>query len=60
VSDIDVGVLPEAPLPVGLLADIHFRLEESASLYPVDLVDLSRVPAEFRDRVLREGVLWTE
>lgn len=58
-SDIDVAVLPLEPLPIGLLADIRDRLEESLVIYPVDLVDLSETSPQFRERVLQEGVPWT-
>lgn len=57
-SDIDVGVLPSAPLPEGLLAEIREDLEESRVPYRVELVDLSATDRTFRDRVRREGVLW--
>jgi uncharacterized protein len=59
ISDIDVAILPAGPLPVGLLAEIAEDLENSASLYPVDLVDLSETSETFRTRVLAEGVPWT-
>ena len=59
LSDIDVGVLPAEPLPVGLLAEIRERLEESQVPYDVDLVDLSECDPAFRARVLEEGVPWT-
>ncbi len=58
-SDIDVAVLPLGPLPIGLLAEIRDRLEESLVIYRVDLVDLSETSPEFRERVLQEGVAWT-
>ena len=57
-SDIDVGVLPLKRLPGGVLSDIREALEESLVVYPVDLVDLSETAAQFRDIVLREGILW--
>jgi predicted nucleotidyltransferase len=59
VSDIDVGILPSEPLPRGLLAEIDEALENSRSLYPVDLLDLSAVSVDFRARVLAEGISWT-
>lgn len=58
VSDIDVAILPEESLPSGLLPEIQEALEESASLYPVDLVDLTTASGSFRARVLAEGVPW--
>jgi predicted nucleotidyltransferase len=57
-SDIDVAVLPLEPFPSGLLSEIREALEESRILYPVELVDLSKTTPEFRDRVLKEGILW--
>jgi predicted nucleotidyltransferase len=58
-SDIDVAVLPEAPLPAGLLAGLREALEESQILRQVDLVDLTQADEAFRARVLLEGVEWT-
>jgi predicted nucleotidyltransferase len=60
VSDIDVAILPEESLPSGLLPEIQEALEESASLYPVDLVDLTTASDAFRARVLAEGLPWTD
>lgn len=59
-SDIDVAVLPLEQLPLGLLSEIREMLEESNALYPVDLVDLSETDASFKERVLKEGILWIE
>jgi len=59
VSDIDVAILPAEPLPPGLLPDIEEALENSLSLYPVELVDLTTVSEDFRRRVLAEGLSWT-
>ena len=59
-SDMDVAVLPPAPLPVGMLATIREALDESTVPFTVDLVDLSEVDSAFRDRVLAEGVPWID
>jgi uncharacterized protein len=59
VSDIDVAILPSEPLPAGLLPEIEEALENSACLYPVDLIDLTTVSDNFRGRVLAEGLSWT-
>jgi hypothetical protein len=59
-SDVDVAVLPQAPLPVGLLGAIREALEESTVPFSVDLVDLSEVDAPFRERILRLGVPWND
>ncbi len=58
-SDIDVAILPLAPLPEGTLGEIREALEESLVVRHVDLLDLSEAAPEFRERVLREGVLWS-
>jgi predicted nucleotidyltransferase len=60
VSDIDVAILPSESLPDGLLTEIQEALDESLSLYPVDLVDLAAVSDAFRARVLAEGLPWTD
>ena len=58
-SDIDVAVLPMAPLPRGTLAAIREALEESRVPFAVELVDLSESDRQFRERVLAEGVPWS-
>jgi predicted nucleotidyltransferase len=58
-SDVDVAVEPLEPLPDLLLGDIQEALEESDVVYKVDLVDLSRMDAEFRSEVEHEGIPWT-
>ena len=40
------------------LARLHETFEESTIPYEVDVVDLSRVAPEFRERVRREGQRW--
>jgi uncharacterized protein len=59
-SDIDIAILPAGPLPEDLLSDLREALEESLVVYPVDVVDLSRVAPQFRDRVLKEGIRWSD
>lgn len=57
-SDIDIGILGEAPMPGWLMSEMAERLEESSILYRVDLVDLAKAPAAFREKVEAEGVAW--
>ncbi len=57
-SDIDIAVLPEAPLEPGTLARIRDALEESTIPYEVEVVDLSRVDRAFRRKVLAEAIAW--
>ena len=59
-SDIDVALLPLESIPRDLLARIREDLEQSRVIYPVDLVDLSECSEDFRDRVLREGISWSD
>jgi len=59
-SDIDVAVLPLEPIPGIVFSNIREALEESDVLYSVDLVDLSEADEKLRQRVLKEGVLWSE
>jgi predicted nucleotidyltransferase len=59
-SDVDVAVLPQTPLPAGLLSRIKEALDESTVPFSVDLVNLDDVDAVFRERVLRQGVPWTD
>ena len=60
LSDIDVAIDPHATLPRGMLAQLRERLEESHVPYRVDVVDLTRMSPEFRQRVLTEGGLWSD
>ena len=57
-SDVDVAVDVVKHLPPGVLARLREALEESTIPYRVELVDLRDAGAKFRDRVLREGILW--
>ena len=57
-SDIDIAVLPDEQLPIGLLSSIREALEQSNILYKVELLDLSDVSSEFKSRVISEGCLW--
>ncbi|HAF70305.1 MAG: DNA polymerase beta domain protein region [Acetothermia bacterium 64_32] len=57
-SDLDVALLPLEPLPLGIIAEIREALEESHVPFEVDIVDLSEVDPDFRERILSEGVPW--
>ena len=60
ISDIDIAVLPLQPIPGWVFSEIREALEESNILYPVDLIDLSETDERFRERVLKEGIVWKE
>lgn len=59
-SDIDVAVLPEAPLIPGTLARLREALEESDIPYRVEVIDLSTVSEAFRRSILAEGIPWND
>lgn len=58
-SDIDVAIMPKAPLPSWLLSVIREALENSAIPYQVDLIDLTTADPSFRERIQKEGIPWT-
>jgi len=57
-SDIDVGILPKAPLPIGILAELREALFESIIPVSVDLVDLSYTDEDFKQQILKEAIVW--
>ena len=59
-SDIDIAVDAPTPLPPGLLAHLRERFEESNIPYRVEVVDLRKTDSTFRERVLSEGIRWTD
>jgi len=59
-SDIDVAILPLESLPSLTFARIREALEESDVIRTVDVVDLSEADEKLRQRVMKEGVLWSE
>ncbi|RTH15531.1 hypothetical protein CSW25_12535 [Thermus scotoductus] len=58
-SDLDLALLSERPLR-DLLPLLKEALEEAPVVRRVDLVDLTEAEPAFRERVLREGILWAE
>jgi predicted nucleotidyltransferase len=60
LSDIDIAILPEEPIPLGLISEIRLALEDSNILATLDLVDLTTASRDLHDRVLKEGILWKD
>ncbi|GAA6755634.1 nucleotidyltransferase domain-containing protein [Thermus thalpophilus] len=56
-SDLNLALLAPKPL-APLLPLLREALEEAPVVRRVDLVDLSSVDPAFRERVLKEGILW--
>jgi len=57
-SDIDVAILPLEPLPDLTFFNIREALEESNVIRTVGVVNMLEVDEKFRQRVMKEGVLW--
>ncbi|WP_114312438.1 nucleotidyltransferase domain-containing protein [Thermus caldifontis] len=58
-SDLDLALL--GPLTLReLLPLLREALEEAPVLRRVDLVDLGEADPTFRERVLKEGIVWAE
>lgn len=58
VSDIDIGILPENRLDRKKLVLLKEKIDDLNFPYTVDVVDLSRVSEAFREKALREGIVW--
>ncbi len=58
VSDIDIGILPENRLDRKKLVILKEKIDNLNFPYTVDVVDLSRVSEAFREKALREGIVW--
>lgn len=59
-SDVDIALLSDIKLPVGFVSGLKELIEESTIPYQVDIVDLSQVDNEFRNKVLAEAILWSD
>ena len=56
MSDWDIGLYAGEPLPGALVSRVRAELEDLPTLHEFDVVDLARVPQEFRERALQEGL----
>jgi predicted nucleotidyltransferase len=59
-SDIDIGLLSDAPIPASILLRIQDDLELLPSLRVFDLVDFHDVSTEFRENALRDAIFLDE
>ncbi len=57
-SDIDIGILPKNEYSKKKLILLKEKLEEMNIPYKVEVVNLSKVSKVFREKALKEGVLW--
>ena len=58
VSDIDIGILPDKNLDRKKLILLKEKIDNLNFPYTVDVVDLSKVSEAFRERVLRDCIIW--
>ena len=59
-SDIDLAILSSGAMPPGLIGRLKCAFEESNIPYSVDVIDLTEVDEQFRNRVISEGILWKD
>ncbi len=60
-SDIDIALDAGGDkIDERLLSEIRERFEESDIPFTVDVVDLARTAAPFRDKIRREGIPWND
>ncbi len=55
--DIDVGII-DGNTGKNMLYKIQEELENSTIPYKVDIIDFNTVDTKFREKVLREKILW--
>jgi uncharacterized protein len=58
VSDIDIGILPNKTLDRKKLVLLNEKIDDLNFPYTVDVVDLSKVSKAFREKALRDGIIW--
>lgn len=58
VSDIDLALYAEKPIPAEEMSALREALEESSVPFRVDLVDCATAPAALRQAIEREGIAW--
>ena len=58
VSDIDIGILPKNRFDRKKLVLLKEKIDNLNFPYTVDVVDLSKVSEAFREKALREGIVW--
>jgi predicted nucleotidyltransferase len=54
-SDIDVAISTGTSIPLERMALLHEAVDDIATLYEIDLVDLSSVGPVLREEVLKHG-----
>lgn len=57
-SDIDIGLIPTAPLRPGTLSMLRERVENLNIPYKVEIVNLLATSEEFRRHALEDARIW--
>ena len=58
VSDIDIGILPKIVSERKKLVLLKEKIDNLNFPYTVDVVDLSKVSEAFREKALKDGIIW--
>lgn len=59
-SDVDIGLIPYTALNKKKMVLVKDRVEELNIPYKVEIVDFSRVSADFRKEAMRGAVIWKD
>ena len=57
-SDIDVALDIGEPIPLAEMARIRVTLENIPLALEIDVVDMYNIPAELKNLILNEGIVW--
>lgn len=59
-SDVDIAIDAPPDLPRRVIGDLREALEDTTVPWTCDVLDLRDASPAFRDRVLGEGIPWTD
>ncbi|HWQ65854.1 MAG TPA: nucleotidyltransferase domain-containing protein [Methanospirillum sp.] len=59
-SDVDIGLIPHGEVNSKTLTLLREGLEEFATPWIIELVDISKTDESFRSHAMREGIIWKE
>ena len=57
-SDVDIGVIPKGKFDKTKLVLLREELENINIPYKIELVNLNEVSPDFKNRVIKEGLVW--
>ena len=60
VSDVDIGVISKGTLDNRQLSVLKEKVEDLNIPYKIELVNLHEASAHFREKVLKEGIIWKD